>query len=191
MRVTGGAARGVRLRSPKVAGVRPTTDRVRSALFNILAPHGLEGALVADLYAGTGSVGIEALSRGAARVDFVEVDRRQAEDIRLNALAAKVADRAVVVRSDADSAVERLDGPYDFVLMDPPYREPFPAAIVARIGTRGLLAEDAIVVVGHPSRVPPPGRCGGLSLSQDRRYGDSSLAFYEVASDPPNEMEKA
>jgi 16S rRNA (guanine966-N2)-methyltransferase len=180
MRVTGGAARGVRLRSPKVAGVRPTTDRVRSALFNILARHGLEGALVADLYAGTGSVGIEALSRGAARADFVEADRRQAEDIRFNVVAAKVVDRANVLRADAEAAVERLEGPYDFVLMDPPYRQPFPSAVVERIGTRGLLAEDAIVVVGHPSRVPPPGRCGGLTLSQDRRYGDSSLAFYEA-----------
>ncbi len=82
-------------------------------------------------------------------------------------------------RGSLEALLEK--GPYDFVLMDPPYPDPFPAAVVERMVDRGLLAEGGIVVVGHASRVPPPSRCGGLALSQDRRYGDSSLAFYEVA----------
>ena len=104
---------------------------------------------MADLFAGTGSLGIEALSRGAAHAAFVEFDRRQAADIRANLHAAKAQDRAAVLQADVHRAVERLEGAYDIVLMDPPYRDPFPARLVERIVERGLLAEDA-VVVGRP-----------------------------------------
>lgn len=180
MRVTGGAARGVRLRPPRAPGVRPTTDRVRTALFNVLAARGLEAAVVADLYAGTGSLGIEALSRGAALADFVEADRRQMEVIEANVRAAKVAERAKLVHADVERALDGLGRRYDLVLMDPPYTQPFPAAVVARIAELGLLADDAVVVAGHASRVEAPLACGRLVRDQDRRYGDSSLAFYSV-----------
>ena len=182
MRITGGAARGVVLKPPSSPGVRPTTDRVRGALFNLLAPRGIESAVVADLFAGTGSLGIEALSRGAAHADFVEADRRQAADIRVNLRAAKAEDKATLVQADVHRAVERLEGPYDIVLMDPPYRDPFPTCLVERIVERGLLAADAVVVVGHPSRAEASPRCGPLALTQDRRYGDSSLAFYQASA---------
>lgn len=178
MRVTGGTARGTPLRSPTTQGVRPTTDRVRLALFNILAPQGLEGVRVVDVFAGTGSLGIEALSRGAAHVIFIERDHRQAQDIRTNLEAARLAERATVLTLDAERAVERLDGPFAYVLMDPPYSAPFPQALAARIADRGLLADDAMLVVGHSSRVAPPDHCGSMHLSADRRYGDSALAFY-------------
>ena len=179
MRVTGGVARGVPLRPPHVAGVRPTTDLVRTALFNILASRGVEGLAVVDLFAGTGSLGIEALSRGAARADFVESNHHQVADIRANTLAAKVADRATVRQAYVTDALNRLDGPYDLVLMDPPYRDPFPMDVVERFGSDALLAESGQVVVGHPSRAEPPLRCGLMALADDRRYGDSALAFYE------------
>ena len=131
------------------------------------------------MYAGTGSLGIEALSRGAARAEFVEADRRQVADIRANTVAAKVADRATVHQGDVIAVLGRLKGPYDLVLMDPPYRDPFPVALVERCASSELLAPAGRVVVGHPSRVAPPPSCGALTLAQDRRYGDSSLAFYE------------
>lgn len=181
MRVTGGLAGGMNLQSPRSPGVRPTTDRVRSALFNILSGYGLEETRIVDLYAGTGSVGIEALSRGAAHSDFVEVDRRQVEVIRDNLTSTKMADRAMVLRDDVLKAIERLHGPYDFMLMDPPYTEPFPVNVVVRIGELKLLGEDGIAVVGHASRVKAPERLGPLERWQDRRYGDCSLAFYRVA----------
>ncbi|MEE8517557.1 MAG: 16S rRNA (guanine(966)-N(2))-methyltransferase RsmD [Dehalococcoidia bacterium] len=180
MRVTGGEARGTTLRSPQSPGVRPTTDRVRTALFNILAAVGIEGATVIDLYAGTGSLGIEALSRGAAHADFVESDRRQVEVVRANLKATKTVDRANVVQSTVESALARLRSRYDFILMDPPYKEPFPAGVVEKIGELELLADDGLVVVGHATRVKAPERCGRLVRTQDRRYGDSSLAFYVV-----------
>jgi len=153
-------------------------DRVRSALFSILAPSGLEDAEVADLFAGTGSLGIEALSRGAAHSDFVEANARQVAVIRANLAAAKVADRARVLHMKVERALGQLDRRYDLVLMDPPYAQPFPAQVVEQLASAGLLTSDAIVIVGHATRVAVPGRCGGLVLWQDRQYGDSSLAFY-------------
>ena len=186
MRVTGGVSRGVTLRSPRSEGVRPTTDLVRSALFNILAGYGLEEAKVVDLYAGTGSLGIEALSRGAAHADFVEMDRRQVEVVRENLRTTKLAERAAVHQGDVRRVIEELRGPYDFVLMDPPYTQPFPSDVVERIGSLGLLADEGVAVVGHASRVEAPVRLGAMVRWQDRRYGDSSLAFYRVA-DPAEE----
>ena len=180
MRVTGGVAGGVPLGSPRSPGVRPTTDRVRSALFNVLAAYGLEGASVVDLYAGTGSLGIEALSRGVAHADFVEADRRQVAVIRANLATTKLADRAHVFHARVEHAVDGLDGPYDYVLIDPPYVQPFPADVVGRIGALGLLADGGMAIVGHASRTPAPERCGSLVRWADRRYGDSSLAFYSA-----------
>ncbi len=178
MRVTGGTARDTPLRSPRRPGVRPTMDRVRSALFNILAPLGVEDATVVDMFAGTGSLGIEALSRGAAHVDFVEASTEQCADIEANLVAAKVGDRATVHSLTVQRSLEVLLQPYDIVLMDPPYADPFPTEVVAQLEARGLLNPNAVVVVGHASRVPSPDRCGGMARWQDRRYGDSSLAFY-------------
>ncbi len=180
MRVTGGTARGVQIHSPSAKGVRPTTDRVRSALFNILASKGIEGLAVVDLYAGTGSVGIEALSRGASRVEFVENNRRQASDILKNVSLAKVGDRAVIHCSKAADSLELLSGPFDLVLMDPPYSDPFPVGLLEQIFAKGLLNLNSLVVVGHSSRKAPPSTCGELNLTQDRQYGDSGLAFYST-----------
>lgn len=182
MRVTGGEARGTSLQSPQAPGVRPTTDRVRSALFNILAAEGIEDAAVIDLYAGTGSLGIEALSRGATHADFVEADRRQVAVIRANLMATKTANRANVIQSTVENALGRLLIRYDFILMDPPYKEPFPAGVIEKIGDLDLLAEEGLAIVGHATREKAPGRCGRLVRTQDRRYGDSSLAFYVVAN---------
>ena len=135
---------------------------------------------MADLYAGTGSLGIEALSRGAAHADFVEADRRQVDVVRLNLRDTKLDARGTVIHADVRKAIDELPGPYHFILMDPPYTEPFPADVVERIGALGLLAEDGIAIVGHASRVAAPERCGAMERWQDRRYGDATLAFYSV-----------
>ena len=178
MRVTGGAVGGTNLRSPKSAGVRPTTDLVRSALFNILATYGVEDSRVVDFFAGTGALGIEALSRGAAHAEFVELDHRQVDVIRENLKVTKLADRATVVVGDVRRVLAHLTPGYDFILMDPPYTDPFPADIVENIGDIELLCDGGIAIVGHASRVEAPGRCGLMHRLQDRRYGDASLAFY-------------
>lgn len=178
MRVTGGTAKGVPLRTPKVTGVRPTTDLVRNAVFNILAPLGIEAAIVADLYAGTGSLGIDALSRGAASADFVESNRSQAADIRANLITTKLQDKGNVLVMTVEKALGVLSRSYDLVLMDPPYKQEFPGELIEQLENMRLISENGLVVVGHPSRRPAPEACGGLVRWQDRRYGDSSLAFY-------------
>lgn len=160
--------------------MRPTTDRVRSALFNILARYGIEDSHVADLFAGTGSLGIEALSRGAAHSRFVEADRRQIAVIKANLQTAGFADRADVHAARAEDALDRL-GRCDFLLMDPPYTQPFPTALITRIGEAGLLRDEGILVCGHSSRTAADDRCGTLLKWDDRRYGDVSLAFYSRA----------
>ncbi len=184
LRVTGGTARGITLGSPKAPGVRPTTDRVRGALFNILARYGIEDVHVADFFAGTGSLGIEALSRGAARADFVEVDRRQVAVIRANLQATGFAQRGTVHTDRVENALGRL-GRYDLVLMDPPYTQPFPAGLIAAIGEAGLLNEGGILVCGHSSRASSDDACGTLTKWDSRRYGDSSLAFYSRDGEAP------
>ncbi len=170
----------MRLRSPTRPGVRPTTDKVRGALFNILAPLGIQDAVVADFYAGTGSIGIEALSWGAAHADFVEADVRQCADIRASLATTRFAEQARVWHMSVERALGVLDRAYDLVLMDPPYRDPFPAPVLERLEEAGLLLPNATVVVGHASRVPSPSRCGALARWSERRYGDSSLAFYSL-----------
>lgn len=138
---------------------------------------------MADLYAGTGSLGIEALSRGAAHADFVEADRRQVAAIRANLTTTRLSERARVHQAKVEDALPRLGKEYDFLLMDPPYTQPFPTDVVTRVAELGMLAEGGIAIVGHASRVEAPETCGRLVRMQDRRYGDASLAFYEVVAE--------
>lgn len=182
MRVTGGSARGLTLAPPKAPGVRPTTDRVRAALFNIMSRFSVENSEVADLFAGTGSLGIEALSRGASRVDFVEENRRQIDVIRSNLQSTGFSNLATVYNSKVETSLIKLK-PYDIVLMDPPYTKPFPAEIVINIGRLGLLKNKGILVCGHSSRIKVNQHYGSLECWDDRRYGDCSLAFFSYQSE--------
>ena len=183
MRVAGGSARGMPIKTPSRTGVRPTMDRVKTALFNILGQGGVHGKIALDLYAGTGALGIEVLSRGGEHVDFVEADRTQCNDIKSSLLFTKLENRAQVWHMRVDRALVQLPRRYDLVLMDPPYRDPFPIPIMEHLVQLELLRRDAIVVAGHPSRVPAPVSCGELHQWSDRRYGDSSPAFYSLGLD--------
>ena len=181
MRVAGGDARGIRLKGPSVAGVRPTTERVRAAIFNILDAGQVTERRVLDLYAGTGSLGIEALSRGAGWCDFVERNRRQSRDLQENLERAGYADDgrvhcAEVLRWLAQSAPG--GEPYHLALLDPPYRMGDPTPTLAALWDSGVLGPDATAVVGHSSRIVLPERIGGLLRYDRRSYGDNAIAFY-------------
>ena len=181
MRVAGGSSRGVRLRSPNSGAVRPTTSQVRSAIFNILGPRVIEGAVAADFYAGVGTLGVEGLSRGASYVNFVEVNPRQCAIIAANLHVTGFTYQARVICQRVEKVLFTLDTRHDVVLMDPPYTQPFPTQVLKHLGTDDrLLHSDSMVVVGHSSRVVPGLGYGRLALLQDRRYGDVSVAFYEV-----------
>ena len=179
MRVVGGAAKGRRLRGATVSGVRPTSERVRGAIFNVLGPLDLRPLSVLDLYAGSGSLGIEALSRGASRAAFVERHPRQCAAIRENLAATGFSERAQVHCMDTDRALKVLEGPYHVVLMDPPYNMESLDLQLENLAASTLLAEGAIVVVGHSKRVPLKGGYRSLVPAGTYRYGDSTVDFFE------------
>jgi 16S rRNA (guanine(966)-N(2))-methyltransferase RsmD len=172
MRVIAGALKGRRLQTPKWTGLRPTSDKLRETLFNILGAS-VEGARVLDGYAGTGAVGIEALSRGAREVTFVERDRRAADLIEENLARCGVSEGYVIIR--AEFAREALPHGFDLIVLDPPYDE---EASVALEAAGELVAPAGLVVLEHARRQAPPERAGPLSRRRTVASGDSALTFY-------------
>ena len=173
MRVTGGSLKGRKLRAPR-EGARPTSDRVREALFARIDP---EGAAVLDLYAGTGALGIEALSRGAERVAFVERSARCAEVLRQNLVSLELAGRCEVVVAETLRALSRLGERgrrFDLVLLDPPYASDEATGALAALARSELLPEGAMVVL-ESSRRRPPAAVEGLERIDERRYGDTLI----------------
>ncbi|TDC31022.1 16S rRNA (guanine(966)-N(2))-methyltransferase RsmD [Micromonospora sp. 15K316] len=181
-RIVAGTFGGRRLAAPAGSGTRPTSDRVREALFSAVQTEvELEGARVADLYAGSGAVGLEALSRGAAHVLLVEADARAARVIRDNiaALRAGPAARLVTGRVATVLAGGPEGGPYDVVFADPPYAvtdEEITAMLTALV-EHGWLAPDALVVVERSSRGAPLSWVPGVTGERSRRYGETTLWY--------------
>jgi 16S rRNA (guanine966-N2)-methyltransferase len=191
-RVIAGAAGGRRLTVPPGRGTRPTSDRAREALFSTLTslrgPVGLAGARFLDLYAGSGAVGLEALSRGAAHVLLVERDRRALDALRTNAAAVDLPGARVL----ADDVVHVAAGagpdePYDVVFLDPPYEVPAHgvADVLGRLAAGGWLAPGSLVVVERSSRDPAWTWPDGVEAVQDRRYGEAALWYGRAAGTPP------
>ena len=178
MRVIAGEAGGRTLKGPPRSGVRPTSDRVREALFEILEAHHVDLETVLDLYSGTGAMGIEALSRGAARCDFVEADARTAAVIRENLALTGMQDRARVFNLPVAKALNRLIGPYGLVVADPPYEYDRAEKELMQLVERGLLAPGGTLAVEHSKRHEWPPALAGRELLLSRRYGDSAITLY-------------
>jgi 16S rRNA (guanine966-N2)-methyltransferase len=179
MRVIGGEARGRTLKGPPREGVRPTSDRVREALFEILGAHGASLTRVLDLYSGTGALGIEALSRGAEHCDFVEADSKTCGVIRENLSRTRTLDRARVYPLPVARALSRLSGPYALVVADPPYEYDRAERELVELVESGLLAEDAIIAVEHSKRREWPEQLKQKPRLLSRRYGDTFLTLYQ------------
>lgn len=185
-RIIAGSAGGRRIAVPP-RGTRPTSDRVREALFSALdADPGLHGAVVLDLCAGSGALGLEALSRGAVRATFVEADRRAAAVLRRNVDAVGLA--GAVVHAATASAVlgAAADRAHDVVLVDPPYELPDAeiAGWLAAAAAHGWLAPDAVVVVERGARSGSFAWPAGLRAVRERRYGDTVLHVARHAGSP-------
>lgn len=180
-RIIGGSAGGRRLRSPRGGLTRPTSDRVREALFSAVesALGPLDGLRFLDLYAGSGAVGLEARSRGASSVTLVEQDRRTASLISENARAVGLADVRVVCSAVARHLTGAPDAPYDVAFADPPYALAVDEVItdLVALAGRGWLAEDALVVVERPTRERGFGWPQGYEPGRTRSYGETSLHF--------------
>jgi 16S rRNA (guanine966-N2)-methyltransferase len=184
VRVIAGSARGRRLVVPPGDDVRPTKDRVREAVFSALDARGaISGAAVLDLYAGTGALAIEALSRGAQHAVLVEHSRAVAATARLNIETVGFAGRARVETRDAEQFVRALpsDAPFDLVLCDPPYDLPDDvlANVLARLADERWLAPAATVVVERAlhAKIEAP---TGLRVTWERRFGDTLVAFLQL-----------
>jgi 16S rRNA (guanine966-N2)-methyltransferase len=180
-RVIAGSAKGVRLRAPG-PGTRPLADRVKQTLFAILDPH-LADAHVLDLFAGSGSGGIEALSRGAASATFVEKDQGAAAVIDANLRATSLAGPgAAVIRWDVVQwlAEPSAEEPFDLVLVDPPYAQTeMLVRVLEMLGEADApLRAGARVVAKHFWRDRPPERVGMLAVERERRFGETALTFY-------------
>ena len=178
MRIIGGAARGRTLKGPPDALTRATADKVRGAIFNVLARY-VEDARVLDLYAGTGALGVEALSRSAACCDFVERRQVLCAVIRENLARAHSSEQARIICAPVHQALSTLDGPYDLILADPPYGDADGLRVVASPLLHGLLAPHAIIVLEHSPRIEVTGDVGLLRFVRTRRYGDSSISYWQ------------
>lgn len=190
MRVIGGTLRGRKLSAPRGHGTRPTADRVRESLFNVLAPT-VADAAVLDLFAGSGALGIEALSRGARFAVFVESDAGACAVLRQNVERLGLQQQAHVRQARVEAAIGRLAASgqqFDLILMDPPYGSRLTRPVLAQLADEQLAAPDAVVAVEHDRRddVPESAGSGAQALVRFRvlQYGDTAVSLYRLQEPP-------
>jgi len=180
VRISGGESKGKSIRPPRHGGVRPTSDKVREALFSILGGR-VDGASFLELFAGTGAVGIEALSRGAARAVFVDSSRKSAKLISDNLESLGYRKMAALVVKDVSQFLKKDAaglGPFGIVFVDPPYHGEEGEKALGLLGDGGCLDEGAVVVYEHFRKRPAPDETGKLVRRKDYTYGDTVLSLY-------------
>jgi 16S rRNA (guanine966-N2)-methyltransferase len=184
MRVVSGEARGRKLKAPKSQGItRPMADKIKEALFSVLASLGVEYDRVLDLYAGSGGIGIEALSRGAIWCDFVDRDSHAVRAIRENLEHVGFADRARIHQVPVLTAIRNAREPYDLITFDPPYADPDIISTLDALSYAHAVRDGTIVAVGHSPRVDLPERIGRLVKLRGRCHGDSCFSVFDVVVD--------
>lgn len=181
MRIVGGSHGGRVLKAPPGRDTRPTSEKVREALFNILGS--VEGDHVLDLFAGSGGLGIEALSRGAAHATFVDGGKPALTAVRANLQDLGFSNRARVIAGDAVVQAARLvpEQPWRIVFIDPPYASDLATRSALALPVSHL-APDAVIVIEHDRRNAPPDALGSLLRTDQRRYGDTMISLFEVPS---------
>jgi 16S rRNA (guanine966-N2)-methyltransferase len=185
LRVISGQAKGHPLKAVPGSATRPTTDKVKEALFSMIGPYFDDGERVLDLFAGTGGLGIEALSRGAESAVFIDSSPQSVEVVRRNLESTKLAGKASVYRNDARRALKVLEKsgrPFDLIFLDPPYMMKDCDALLTEIAERGLAAESAIAVVEHHPDVSYPEAFGGFERTRYAKYGDIAVSIYRYES---------
>jgi 16S rRNA (guanine966-N2)-methyltransferase len=179
MRVTGGKIRGIHLKTLPRRSIRPTTSVVRQAIFSLLDNSAANWRRVLDLYAGTGALGIEALSRRAEWVDFVDYRRSCCDIIRANLEKTGELHRAHIYCCSVSKALGFLENSYDIIFIDPPYSDPSTDNLLINIAKSNLLREDSIIVLCHANRFPLNSDYDDLHLVRQRRYGDTFIFIYQ------------
>ena len=182
MRVISGKVRGLKLDTPKNDDVRPTTDRVKESLFNIINPYVIDSNVL-DLFAGTGSLGIECLSRGALSATFVDVSKDSINIVKSNVKKARVENESTILNLDFKTAIDRLNvqnKKFDIIFMDPPYYKNMFIDALSNIDNSDLLSEDGIIVVEHDTKDKFIDKIGRLEKSKEKKYGNTTLTFYKM-----------
>lgn len=179
MRIIAGKYKGHKLVSFDEAHIRPMTDRVKESLFNIIAGY-IEGARVLDLYSGTGSVGLEALSRGAKSIDFVENHSKSITLIRKNIEILKVAPQVEIHKTEAIKYLRNYKGEgYDLIFIDPPFPAQICLATLEAVSPSSACKESTKIIIEHSRHEPLPEKVATLSIVDTRPYGDKILSFYD------------
>lgn len=178
MRVIAGKAKGHRLKFPRGAPTRPATDLVKGAIFSILENMTGDWDQVLDLFSGSGALGIEALSRGAIWVDFVDRDPRCCAIIKDNLEKTKLAGQAHIYCSSVTKALSFLDKEYDIILMDPPYADTSIGSLIEQLATSKLVGAATTVAVTHSPHLHLDSSYAGLNQIKEHRHGDSCIAIY-------------
>ena len=178
LRVIAGECKGRPLKVPERRATRPATELVRGAIFSILANLTENWEEVLDLFSGSGSLGIEALSRGAGRADFVEQEKYCCEILKDNLAKCGLQERAKVYCMPVERALTMLDKEYDIILMDPPYRREDIGEFLDKLAASKLVGEKTWLVITHSPRVPLGEKYGKLHLIKERRHGDSIITIY-------------
>jgi len=184
MRVTGGIAKGQQLKMPQSQLVRPTTDRVREAIFSVLASLSGEWSSGLDLYAGSGALGIEALSRNIDWVDFVDQEPRCCATIKQNLAKVGFLQKAHVYCSKVAKALTFLKKNYDVIFMDPPYSDQNTGNTITQLANSEFLSDKSLLVVSHASRSPLQENYDGLNVVKEKRYGDTCISIYQKETRP-------
>jgi len=178
MRVIAGSAKGHPLKAPNRPQTRPVTDLVRGAIFAILENQSVGWELVLDLFAGSGALGIEALSRGAGRADFVEHEPVCCAIIKQNLEKTGFTECAHVYCTSVQKALVYLDKTYDIILMDPPYASMATGDILLKLGNSSLLGPGSVLVLTHSPRFEMPPQLDPLHIIKEHRYGDSCVTLF-------------
>jgi 16S rRNA (guanine966-N2)-methyltransferase len=184
MRVITGKAKGHRLKFPKGTATRPATDLVRGAIFSILENIADDWSLVLDLFSGSGALGIEALSRGAGWVDFVESEPRCCGIIKENLARTKLSEQACIHCSDVFKAPSFLDKEYNIILMDPPYSNTSIGNFITELADSRLVGTQTTLVVTHSPRLSLDSSYAALNLVKEHRHGDSCISIYRKEVSP-------
>jgi len=182
MRIIGGDAKGKHVYSPKKNQLRPTSDRIKESLFNIL--HSLSGKSFLDLFAGSGNVGLEALSRGADKVVFVEKDAVMVNAIKKNLGELGFSDKCEVLAADVKKGIRQLQKNgenFDILFADPPYERGVIREIFQYLGQGNVISQDGVLIIQHSKREAVPGQqMDNFVLTDQRRYGDTFLSFFKI-----------
>lgn len=179
MRIISGASKGRKLVTPKSQSLRPTSDRVKESIFNILGGE-VEGKFVLDLFAGTGNLGIEALSRGAKKAVFVEKGRQALRLIRRNVIQIGLEGRVEIIPRDASRAIGILKWRgeiFDLIMMDPPYEKGLIKRTLTKLNSHPIYHVNSILIIEHDRREPLPSIPEGWNLIRERRMGDTVISF--------------